>query len=403
MILNFQDNELFKNYILSLLKKNTSINLLINTKICNNLDIDDFINIDNYINNIQTLLNYLIENNLFISKFKIKSNLDLFIDNKIFQIFDLISDYFSHYTNNNKIIIFENNYKFCSNINKLNEYINLFNNKNIKLLIPTYLSLKDNFNKINDIKKLNNEFYVIINPTDNINDYMKLQQYNINSNIIINKNIYWNDDQIQQCLFLIKYIIDNTYNLYNNKKDFVKNVIPMNNKYYNKSPIIISYFDKFANNTLHCDLSDSLSINCKDLSLPACCGLQHSIFCGGRFEINEEKNIIDIKANEGINGYLNQRITNSFFQPNCVICANKFFCNKGCHGFQWEYNAEPYITVTNSCKLENSILNLLIQTYHELGLFDILFQEYNLSKNQKIQLIDLLNNKGFNEYEYKYS
>jgi len=194
MTLNFQDDELFKNYILSLLKKNTSINLLINSKICNNLDIDNFINIDNYIDNIKILLNYLVKNNLFISKFRIKSNLDLFIDNKIFQIFDLINNYFSHYNNTDKTIIFENNYKFCSNIDKLNEYINLFKSKNIKLLTPTYLSLKDNFNRINDIKKLNNEFYVIINPTDNINDYMKLQQYNIDSNIIINKNIDWNDE-----------------------------------------------------------------------------------------------------------------------------------------------------------------------------------------------------------------
>jgi len=87
----------------------------------------------------------------------------------------------------------------------------------------------------------------------------------------------------------------------------------MNNKYYNKNPIIISYFDKFTDNTLHCELSDSLSIDCKNLSLPACCGLQHSAFNGGKFEINEEKDIINIKANEGINGYLNQRVTNSFF------------------------------------------------------------------------------------------
>jgi len=78
--------------------------------------------------------------------------------------------------------------------------------------------------------------------------------------------------------------------------------------------------------------------------------MQHSIFNGGHFII-QNNTIIDIEANEGINGFLNQKITNNFFQPNCISCENKYFCNKGCHGYQWEYNAEPCIPVDHVCRL----------------------------------------------------
>lgn len=96
-------------------------------------------------------------------------------------------------------------------------------------------------------------------------------------------------------------MITNKYNQFINKADFANYVIPMNNIKY-EDPIVLSYLDRFKNNNLNCELQNSLSIDCNDLSFPTCCGMQHSIFNGGHFII-QNNTIIDIEANEGINGF----------------------------------------------------------------------------------------------------
>lgn len=395
MILNNEDHIIFKNYIQTILNKNTPITLLIDAKKCYDININNNeINIP--INNISLLLEYLKQNNIFISNWKIKSNLNLFNNNNIFQIFDLLYKYFIFF---NKLgtITFPNYYNILNkDIDiKLKYYINLFQNK---LIIPCYFTLKD------DIQNYYNKIYIIINPEDvkdGIEYYNKIKKQKLNNiYYIINKYQYWDDIQITDCLTLINEMITDKYNQFINKADFANYVIPMNNIKY-EDPIVLSYLDRFKNNNLNCELQNSLSIDCNDLSFPTCCGMQHSIFNGGHFII-QNNTIIDIEANEGINGFLNQKITNNFFQPNCISCENKYFCNKGCHGYQWEYNAEPYIPVDHICRLQHNIINLLIARFDELQLFDIIFQQNELTEQQKESLLTLLTDKGYINYEYKY-
>lgn len=169
MILNNEDHIIFKNYIQTILNKDTPITLLINAKKCYDINIDNNeINIP--IDNISLLLEYLKQNNIFISNWKIKSNLNLFNNNNIFQIFDLLYKYFIFF---NKLgtIIFPNYYNILNkDIDiKLKYYINLFQNK---LTIPCYFTLKDNIQHYYD------KIYIIINPEDvknGINYYGKIK------------------------------------------------------------------------------------------------------------------------------------------------------------------------------------------------------------------------------------
>ena len=89
----------------------------------------------------------------------------------------------------------------------------------------------------------------------------------------------------------------------------------------------------------------------------------------------------------------------SFYQLKCVACEDKYFCPKGCHSLQFDFNVEPYFPVAQICQLENSRINFLIQKLHNLGIFHQIFMIDNLLDNAyKIQLIKLLINKGYNEY-----
>jgi len=63
-------------------------------------------------------------------------------------------------------------------------------------------------------------------------------------------------------------------------------------------------------NFMACSLQCNLVINLADLSFPACHRLTYSFFNGGHFKIENNK-IIDLVADEGVNGYFNQKISNS--------------------------------------------------------------------------------------------
>ncbi len=420
MEINYQDTSVLQCYIYSyLLNKTSKIELLIDKEKCNNIAIQENFNTNDFLlklNNISVLLNYLKDNNIFIQTWKLRTNHNLFIDNNWFKIMDLLYDYFQYFNSSGKII-YTNDYIFCNNLelkNKVEEYLQRFSNIGITILLPyyTYLNSNTNIDIISFIKTYNEKIFLIINPEDiKIEDCQKwfsfLTENNLSNDIIqfiLNKNVLWTNEQINNFLTLLDYLINfkfvNNYNC--NKEEFCEYVLGSMDNNSMVDPLVIEYFDKKHNN-LSCHLSTTLTINCEDLSLPTCCGLCYSSFTGGQFSIMDNK-IINLEASEGINGFLNQKITNTLFMPDCYACKNKYFCLKGCRALQFEENVEPFIPIENICILLDSKLNLQIKKYHELGLFDILFsnKKFLLEKQQKYHLIKLLKDKGYPEYEYRY-
>ena len=360
------DDQLFKGYILSMLKNNFDIDLLIKADICGNYSLQSLNSEEQLLclNNLDFLLKYLKENNLSITNWTIKSNCNL--TDIYFKIIDLFNKYF-----NNLNIIYPNRF-LNSNIEVLEKY-KLQTQNNI--FTPFIFSSKiENLNTIlSYLDKYHEKLYIIISPKnikeipDNL---LKVKNYpNIQIEVITNTHIIWTDDQIIEYLQLLDFLIDNHYDL-----DILN----------------LSYQDKLEDNIRDCPLYKKLTIDCMNLSFPACCGLQNQIFNGGKLSN-------DIIATEGLNGYINQKNSNIFFHPDCIACENKYFCQKGCQGAQFKYNAEPFIPMQSICKLENSRINFLIGKYHELGLLDEM-----ISKNNHQELISLLVNKGYKEYGYRY-
>lgn len=417
MELNYQDNELFKNYILSFLKNNKSsqIELLLDNQKCNDITIiQNDIDLTEYLNNITILLEYLKNNNLLIKTWLIRSKYDLFKENNWFKIMDLFYNYFNYFQQSGQIY-YHSNYYFCDNkniTNQINEYINKFNKINVRIFLPynDYLhTISLTENKIHFLQTNNERIFIIINPEEinhSIQNYQNIIKYFDDKNdlpfLILNKNINWQEKEIEEYLKLLEYIIYDYFSKYNyNIKDFSNFVLFPKNIASRTDMIVLEYFDKYKNNTLQCHLNASLTINCKDLSFPSCCGLCYSFFNGGKFLIKDQK-IYDIVANEGINGFFNQKMANSFYLPKCYGCINKYFCLKQCRSVSFEYQAEPFLPVKNICLLLDKKINLLINKYHELGLFHEFFKNRKIDDDIKYQIITLLKNKGYPEYEYRY-
>ena len=388
MKINIDDNKIFQNYILCSLKNNPNIDLLFNASKCNdeekNIPLE---NSDIFLNNLQLLLNYLIQNNIQILNWTLKSSNNLFLNDVYFQIIQLFEFYFLK-INKKGNINYHTNFLTKEILNKKEQY----NNINLNLYYKIYLNNDYDLNVLNYIDNLE----IIITSTyiqHSLNQYKYLMTYIQNNQIALNINIItnyctnWTDDEILLYLNILEYLIQE--NKFNNYKDiFIKN----------NTPISLFYYNKYKTNVLNCSIGQALSINCNTLTLPICCGLQYNVFTGGQFIIDNNQ-IIGIEALEGINGYLNQKFTNHFCQLDCVACENKYFCQKGCHKLQFDFNIEPYLPIKNICKLENSRINFLIQKFHDLKIFHKIFINNLLDDNSlKIQLIKLLVNKGYYEY-----
>ena len=427
MELNYQDHEIIKNYInLYLNNKENFIELLFNPYKCNHLDINNN-NINNFeeqFENIKILLNYLIEKNFITNHWKISS----LKFNQIIKLFDLFYNYFIQIKRPG-ILMIVNDLSFCNNeIEKLQieNYIQKFLNIQVKILFTYQISLNTEKNNLNNIFNFLSKYDSIINLIidnnlqnciENIKEWEKIfEEYNINTfpNNNLDKTIKYNDDFEKQLKKLIKYRIQKRYALFEYDIKLLTKHLFFSNSFNEKNNILklpvqddllkISYYDKIKNNTLLCKISDVLTIDCNNLSFPACCGLCHSIFNGGQF-ITENNKIIDIVSLDGVNGFFVQKYSNMNFTLDCYGCPNKYFCSKGCRAFQFENCAEPFLPIFNICNIQNIILQTLIEEYHKLGIFHFYFSqiEEEIEENKKYEFIKLLKNKGYPEYEFKYS
>ena len=403
----------------SLKQSNNTIELLIDSKKCDDLSINEE-ELDGkiYLNNLDILIQYFQENNIIINTWKIKTNNNLFVNNFYFKILDRLYQYFT-FTHQSGQIFFPSNYSFCDNeLQKIQveKYLHLFQQINVKIVLPYYnyfhlTNISDNI--INFMLKIHEKACLIItnkNLKNSIDNYkLWVQKFHLNDTncktlaLTLDKTTIWTDDDIKLLLKLLEYIINDCYSKYDyNLEKFTQHVLSLTNQKRNMDLITLQFYDKDKNNCLNCGISN-LTIDCADLNFYTCCGLHNSIFNGGKFLIEDNK-IIDIIANEGINVYINQKVTNVFFTPDCFACEDKYFCERGCRAAQFEYSTESYFPISEICKLFNSRLNFLIKKYNDMGVFNTLFIKKPdiLSEMEKYELIKLLKNKGYPEYEYRY-
>lgn len=402
------------------------------------------------LNNINLFLKYLEENNIYEDYWEFFAG-DLFYDDFWFDIMDSFYNYYKIMQDkkitpivNQPEIIMPCNMSFCRDdrkIQKVEEYVNKFSND---LKVKFAFSYSTDGKYSTDIRErydVSDDFYDkvfslmnkynwqshpmisyegIENSIKNYNWWKQQYQKHFIQDNPINilppflevRNAGWTEEKINKLLELLNYMIMDRFSMFDyNVEKFTKHlffpeemlkeqhIIP---SIYGHDVIKLAYFSD-ADNFKRCSLGLFLAINCADLSIVPCHRLTYSFFTGGKFKIENNK-IVDIEALEGINGYLNHKITNTHFELDCYGCQNRFFCKRGCRGAQFEYSSEAFLPIPDVCTMLNAELSLLAQKYSELGVFDYLFSqnEYQLDPVYKKRLINFLATKGHPEYEYKY-
>ena len=467
MELNHEDHQVLKNYVLKYLTPNNNVQKQIHLIIkpeCNQkceycylykhgeelYPLEKRKTNQEILNNINLLLEYFKENNIYEDYWELFAG-DLFYDNFWFDIMDSFYNYYKYMQEKNispivnrPEIIIPCNMSFCQDDNKIQKvenYVNKFQ-KNLNVRIAFSYSTDGKYSTdIREKHDISDEFYDKVFSLMNkynwqshpmisyegiengIKNYiwwkeqyskyfLKDHPTNIIPPFLEVRNDGWTEQQICSYLELLNYMIMDRFSLFNydiekftkhlyfpEEKIKEQNILP---SIYGYDIIRLAYFNDH-DNYKKCNLGLSLSINCADLSIVPCHRLTYSFFTGGKFKIENNK-IIDIEALEGINGYLNHKLTNLHFELDCYGCENKYFCIHGCRGAQFEYNSESFLPIPSVCALLNAKLSFLVKKYSELGVFDYLFtqNEHELDAVYKKRLIDFLTIKGYPEYEYKY-
>lgn len=400
--------------------------------------------------NLKLLLNYFKEQNIYENYWELFAG-DMFYDNLWFDLMDLFYEYFA-YMINKKItpinksgeIIIPCNMSFCEDINKMEKvkrYVHKFD-KDLGISVCFSASTDGKYSTdIREKKELSEEFYDrlftlmkeekwefhpmisyegIKNGIKNYkwwreqyNKYFMSEHFALFSPPFLEvRNDGWTDEHLQYLIKLLDYMIEDRYKLldYDIKKftkhlfapeDYVekKHIIP----HQKGNDVITLTYRNNEDNVMRCSLGFFFSVNLADLSFPPCHRLNYSFFKGGHFVVENDK-IVDITADEGINGFFLHKITNSQFNLDCYGCENRYFCKKGCRGAQFEYSTESYLPIPSVCKMLNTETNFLVKKYVSMGVFDELLTqtEYELDPQFKKHLIQLLTAKGYPEYEYKY-
>ena len=392
------------------------------------------------LNNVSLLINYFIEKQYIISKLELFAG-DLFYDNLFFDLIEIIYNYYN-FININKLlesskIIIPCNMSFCKyddKIEKVKTLISRFKDINVDLIF-SYST--DGLYGINTREKENlteQDFdkilslchtygwtvHPMISPENIDNAYKNYDWWkqklilfpNLFSTIYPNflevRNNNWTDEQIEKYQDFLNYILRDIYhNFY--KDDSMKFIwkefqhydyIDENNHKLNAknmSIIRVPPIDKFYNSPM-CNLGNlDLCINCLNLSIVPCHRMAYPMWSGGHFEIQDNK-IIDLIANENINGYLNLTTLNDKNKPGCINCLYKNICMRGCIGSQFETFAEPYFPIPQVCKLLQVKYNTIIQFYHKKSIFHWMFNCDPTYPNNAIWR-DLLIKLGYTEYQ----
>lgn len=397
-------------------------------------------------NNIRMLMEYFTEKEYCLRELDLFAG-DMFYDDLFFDIMDPIYDYFSHMTENQKdfmaqyendrfhpAIVIPCNMSFCSDDEKIRKVEELYE-KFQKIHVRIYFSystdgkysthirekrdVEDEF--FDKVFALCNKYNWGVHPMlsyENIDE--AIDNYNWWKKILIRyphisetpypfllevRNAGWTERKIEKYGEFIRYMLNDIFHNYcnsdparffdNELRQIDKNDI--NNRYSCANNVTkILLFGK-QNNGATCALNNfSLVVNCSDLRIVPCHRLAYPMFSGGYFQVENDK-VVGVKANENINGYLNITNVDDIHKPGCVTCKYNKFCIRGCLGSQFETWGEVYFPIPDVCKLLKYKYDILIDFYHNAGIFHSLFNEepqYALNSEWQKILLDF----GYEEY-----
>lgn len=353
------------------------------------------------IENLKILLNFLIENNFFVSALDLFSG-EIWHTKFGWDILEIIYEACLNGLNIDKVLIPSN----CSFIRdeqaffKIQNLIDKFAGINKKLIFSISVDgkiIEEDNRPLNSNENKNDDFYDLLfgfaahngfgfHPMlaaysiekwiDNYNWYKaQCEKYNINffKNVMILE--VRNDDWTPEKLKYYKKFLE--YYFYDLKNSFPKDLQTqelMHCLFYDSAssflgngyhPIVLSESDTFAS----CTVADTLTVRLGDLAICPCHRLAYDELLYGHFVVEENK-ITDIIAN---NIYTPTRIllaNNNLTSFKCDTCVYNQYCLKGCFGSQYETVKDPFLPIDSVCEMFKTKINTLIDLYKQNKLID---------------------------------
>lgn len=158
-------------------------------------------------------------------------------------------------------------------------------------------------------------------------------------------------------------------------------------------------FDKIGSNrlALHkeknrigCSIQETIFIRCGDLAIVPCHRLSYPNLVYGQFELDNNGKINRIKSHnvEFAVKVLTANPLSSIAQ--CDACKYKNLCCKGCHGSQYEANAEPFSVIQSVCAMEKARINTMIYLIDKFEIDKAAKSMKDLSATRERMLYELL-------------
>ncbi len=194
------------------------------------------------------------------------------------------------------------------------------------------------------------------------------------------RNADWTDESINDYNIFMNYLIEDLAKKCNYNSELMakalfnfpkrQNEIIPNLTVSNYTPYGLNLSSSYPG----CTIPSHLCIRLGDLAICPCHRTSYEKNIYGYFKTDDSNKIIGIKAN---NPYLATRILfgdNTICNPKCDVCKFNAFCLKGCFGAQMEYNNDPFMPIPVVCKFFEFKLNNLIRLYEKYGIIDYLKQ-----------------------------
>jgi len=386
-------------------------------------------NIEDSLSNVESILNWLLENQYLPDHFEIFGGEAISLDNYK-KLFDLLLNFIKQIGFPNRKKNFNISFPLNVIFLKDKEYFDYFifiQKEFLKYNVIIHFSISldgkfaDPLSRPAKDKnfKYDDEFYAIIADFCNqvpvkpgfhpmvAAENIAVWKENIDWYFEYLKNLYGEKD-FKDSLYLLEVRNDNWTP--QNLKDldsfidhFFEKLIQenlVNDVLFNLTFNFFSQLASYVSRGYGCSIQQTLSIRTGDMAIIPCHRLAYPQFVAANFVKDENNKIIAIKTKMP---YLHFAINNDNTKNHlpCINCEIVNICNGPCGGSNFETTGDPFSVSPSVCRMEKAKVKSIIKNLIKYNFYDMFIdkmQEYSLSNNDygaftKKKLIEIINIK----------
>ena len=174
------------------------------------------------------------------------------------------------------------------------------------------------------------------------------------------RSVIWNKESLLNLRHFVNYVIDRSYDEFNNTADFFD--------FLNENCIsIINLIHKYDLGT-YCDLQNSFSVRLRDLKLLNCSNITRAGYSACDLMFNKD-NDIDCKL-ENPYLYMFSHSFNSMSGNRCCDCPINTLCNGYCLSTNFNINRDFFTPVDTICNIEYYRVFSVCKSLHSKGILE---------------------------------